>query len=96
MNLLGLFDKVPQINQWQEQLAQNSKRQLLTGLSGSAKTLAIVSTFKKMQKSILVVTPNLYYTNQLVEDLRNLTDAVFAFPVDEVLSAEMALSLIHI
>lgn len=90
MDLLGLFDKVPQIGQWQEQLAQKSKRQLLTGLSGSAKTLALVSTLKKLQKSILVITPNLYYTNQLVEDLRNVTDAVFAFPVDEVLSAEMA------
>ena len=90
MDLLGLFDKVAQIDQWQEQLEKNSKRQLLTGLSGSAKTLALVSTFKKLQKSILVVTPNLYYTNQLVEDLRNLTEAVFAFPVDEVLSAEMA------
>ena len=69
MDLLGLFDKVAQIDQWQEQLEKNSKRQLLTGLSGSAKTLALVSTFKKLQKSILVVTPNLYYTNQLVEDL---------------------------
>lgn len=90
MDLLGLFDKVPQIGQWQEQLAKKSKRQLLTGLAGSAKTLALVSTLQKLQKSILVITPNLYYTNQLVEDLRNLTDAVFAFPVDEVLSAEMA------
>ena len=52
MDLLGLFDKVPQIGQWQEQLAQKSKRQLLTGLSGSAKTLALVSTLKKLQKSI--------------------------------------------
>jgi transcription-repair coupling factor (superfamily II helicase) len=32
----------------------------------------------------------LYYANQLVEDLRQVIDDVYIFPVDEVLSAEMA------
>lgn len=46
--------------------------------------------YQAFQKQVIVVTPNLYYTNQLAEDLRNVTEDVYVFPVDEVLSAEMA------
>lgn len=48
--------------------------------------------YQAFQKQVIVVTPNLYYTNQLAEDLRNVTEDVYVFPVDEVLSAEMAFS----
>lgn len=36
--------------------------------------------------------PNLYYANQLAEDLQHVLPAeqIHSFPVDEVLSAEMA------
>ncbi len=64
----------------------------MTGLAGSAKTLAITGVYQAFQKQVIVVTPNLYYTNQLAEDLRNVTEDVYVFPVDEVLSAEMAFS----
>lgn len=54
--------------------------------------MAITGVYQAFQKQVIVVTPNLYYTNQLAEDLRNVTDDVYVFPVDEVLSAEMAFS----
>lgn len=92
MNLVDVMNQTPLINQWQEQIKQQAKRQLLTGLSGSAKTLAILGTYQKFQKQIILVTPNLYYANQITEDLRNLEENVYLFPVDEVLSAEMAFS----
>lgn len=92
MNLVELFNQTPLINEWQQQLNKQTPRQLVTGLSGSAKSLAIVGTYQKLQKTILVVTPNLYYANQLTEDLRSLTEEVFLFPVDEILAAEMAFS----
>lgn len=90
MNLVDLMNQTPLVADWQRQIKAGAGRQLLTGLAGSAKTLAIAGTYLKLQKPILLVTPNLYYTNQLVEDLRNVTEDVYAFPVDEVLSAEMA------
>ena len=92
MNLVEAVSQTPLIKEWQQLIQQQTKRQLLTGLSGSAKTLAIVSTYRKFQKQIILVTPNLYYANQLTEDLRNIEEDVFLFPVDEVLSAEMAFS----
>lgn len=92
MNLVEAVSQTALIKEWQQLIQQQTKRQLLTGLSGSAKTLAIVSTYRKFQKQIILVTPNLYYANQLTEDLRNIEEDVFLFPVDEVLSAEMAFS----
>nr|WP_244264899.1 transcription-repair coupling factor [Enterococcus haemoperoxidus] len=78
---------------WQKQLTGNT-RQLITGLAGSAKTLVMTSGYKEKNKKIVVAVPNLYYGNQLVEDFRNILsdEEVYLFPVDEVLSAEMAFS----
>nr|WP_244148240.1 transcription-repair coupling factor [Enterococcus rotai] len=78
---------------WQTQLTGNT-RQLITGLAGSAKTLVMTSGFKQKNKKVVVAVPNLYYGNQLVEDFRNILsdEEVYLFPVDEVLSAEMAFS----
>lgn len=90
MNLLTLIEKTPFIQQWHQGIAENKQRQLITGLGGSAKTLAIMSAYQKFQRPTIVVTANLYYANQLVEDLRQLSEDVYSFPVDEVLSAEMA------
>lgn len=93
---MDIIDKIGQsdrASQWQEQMKTNS-RQLITGLSGSAKTLLIANAFIRKKKKIVVVVPNLYYGNQLVEDLRNVLSEkeVYFFPVDEVLSVEMAFS----
>nr|WP_240488111.1 transcription-repair coupling factor [Enterococcus ureasiticus] len=79
--------------EWQKQLTGNT-RQLITGLAGSAKTLVMTSGYKEKNKKIVVAVPNLYYGNQLVEDFRNILsdEEVYIFPVDEVLSAEMAFS----
>lgn len=92
MDLIELINKVPTVAAWHTGLREQAARQLLTGLAGSAKTLAITGVYQAFQKQVIVVTPNLYYTNQLAEDLRNVTEDVYVFPVDEVLSAEMAFS----
>lgn len=67
-------------------------RQLIVGLSGSSKALAMGSFYEKHPEQILVVTPNLYFANQLQEDLQQFLpeEEVLTFPVDEVLAAEMA------
>lgn len=44
---------------------------------------------------MIILMPNLYYANQLAEDLQHVIpqDQIHLFPVDEVLSAEMAFLL---
>ncbi|MHC5249395.1 transcription-repair coupling factor [Enterococcus sp. LJL90] len=92
MNLVELISRSPLLQEWTGLLSKKNNRELLTGLSSSAKMLAFVAAYQKMQRSIVVVTPNLYYANQLMEDLLNVLpeNEVHIFPVDEVMSAEMA------
>ncbi|EOL44622.1 transcription-repair coupling factor [Enterococcus caccae] len=93
MNIIERIGASELARDWQMQLTENT-RQLITGLAGSAKTLVMTSGFKEKNKKVVVAVPNLYYGNQLVEDFRNILsdEEVYIFPVDEVLSAEMAFS----
>ncbi len=90
--LVGRLNQSDKINEWQEQLVKESA-QLITGLAGSAKSLTI-STLLAKKKKILVVTPNLYYANKLVDDLQHIIEEKYLhfFPVDEVTAVEMAFS----
>lgn len=69
MNIINIVNKNPLFAQWQQQLKEGTPRQLLTGLSGSAKTLAIAGAYRQLDQPILVVTANLVYAYQLAEDL---------------------------
>ena len=51
MNIINLMNQVPLMSAWQTELKTGGTRQLLTGLSGSAKTLAILGTYEQLQKS---------------------------------------------
>ncbi|MGM0237966.1 MULTISPECIES: transcription-repair coupling factor [Enterococcus] len=90
MNIVEFINQSSLVKEWQQQLAAKAKRQLVTGLSGSAKALVMAGSFQTFQNQIIIVVPNLYYSGQLAEELRQLTEDVHVFPVDEVLSAEMA------
>lgn len=87
MDLLTLAAKSSAFKDWT--LAEG--RQLVIGLAGSAKTVMMAAAIEKARQTLIVV-PNLYHANQLAEDLRNILpeEQVHQFPVDEVLSAEMA------
>lgn len=94
MDIIQMVGKDPQVKEWINQLEEKAQRQLVTGLAGSAKTLLFARAFKKTKKNLIVLVPNLYYANQLAEDLQHILPAeqIHSFPVDEVLSAEMAFS----
>lgn len=94
MDIIQMIGKDPQVKEWINQLEEKTPRQLVTGLAGSAKTLLFARAFKKTKKNLIVLMPNLYYANQLTEDLQHVLPAeqIHSFPVDEVLSAEMAFS----
>ncbi|EME3572721.1 transcription-repair coupling factor [Enterococcus faecium] len=94
MDIIQLVGKDPQVKEWVSDLEEKMPRQLITGLAGSAKTLLFARAFKKTNKNMIILMPNLYYANQLAEDLQHVIpqDQIHLFPVDEVLSAEMAFS----
>ena len=90
MNLIEFVNQLPLVKEWQANLDKKAKRQLVIGLSGSAKALVMAAAQQESKKQTVIVVPNLYYSNQLADELRNIVEDVHLFPVDEVLSAEMA------
>ena len=93
MRLTNFIEKTSEFKQiikdWQP-----GKRQLVTGPSGSARTLLLASLVQERQEPLLVVTDSLSRMAELADDLGNLLepDQVYQFPVEEILAAEVATS----
>jgi len=93
LNIEELMIETPEYQQIRSQIKPNT-RQLITGISGSARTLFIKSMLADLSKPILLVTDTLFHADQLVDDLSNVLadDQLFEFPVEEMLAAEVATS----
>lgn len=93
MRLENFVEKTKEFKQVSSQ-AKPKNRQLITGISGSARTILLASLLKDHRQPLLVVTDNLGHMEELADDLRGLLPAsqVFEFPVEEVLAAEVATS----
>ena len=92
MNLIDLFCQNKQILDWKKNLNQKT-RQLLMGLSGSTKALAIASALKEHQK-ILVMTSGYSEAEKLSSDLISLLgeEKVHNFLADDAPMAEFIFS----
>ena len=92
MSLIEFFLENKQIQLWGEHLSFK-QRQLLLGLSGSAKSLAIASSVKNQNK-ILVMTSTYGEAERLVNDLISIlgTDMVYPFLVDDSPMVEFLVS----
>ncbi|MET3559219.1 transcription-repair coupling factor (superfamily II helicase) [Streptococcus rupicaprae] len=89
MALLDLLRENKQISQWLKNLNQ-SKRQLVMGLSDSIKALVMASAVSDFDEKILIVTPNQNEAEKLTSDLESLLGAnkVFHFFADDAARAE--------
>lgn len=91
----GIIEKImshPGIKEWSNGLVE-LPMQLVTGLSGSAKSLLMASMLEQ-KKKVVILTPNLYYAHRLVDDLSQIIaeEVLYFFPVDEVAAVEMSFS----
>ncbi|WP_059105305.1 transcription-repair coupling factor [Shouchella shacheensis] len=77
-----------------EGFEKGMSEQLLSGLSGSARTVFAAALYRETKKSQLVITHNLYQAQKLYEDLVDLLgeDNVYLYPVNELISAEIAVA----
>lgn len=68
--------------------------QLVTGVAGSARTLLLASMYRQSGESQLVVAHNLLQAQKLYDDLTTLVgeEEVFLYPVNELISAEVAVA----
>ena len=65
MDIIQLVGKDPQVKEWISNLEEKMPRQLITGLAGSAKTLLFARAFKKTNKNMIILMPNLYYAKSV-------------------------------
>lgn len=70
------------------------KEQLVSGLSGSARTVFVASMAEQLNRPILLVTHNLLQAQKLYEDIANLLsdDEVYLYPANELIAAEMSIA----
>ncbi|WP_017470338.1 transcription-repair coupling factor [Amphibacillus jilinensis] len=75
-------------------LASNLNEQLVTGLSGSSRSVWVSSIHHSVKRRALIITNQLTQAQQLYEDLLELIDPdhVHLYPVNELMVAEMAVS----
>lgn len=68
--------------------------QLVTGISGSARNLLTSVLFNELQKTIIVLTPNLLQATQVYDDISQISPETptFIFPVEESIAAELSFS----
>ncbi|RBW67642.1 transcription-repair coupling factor [Bacillus taeanensis] len=73
-------------------IEEGLKEQLVTGLSGSARTLLTAAIYEKTKHPQLILTHNLYQAQKIYEDLSELVsgDEVFMYPVNELISSDIA------
>ena len=93
MRLTALLTQTPLFKKIMS-AATPGKRELVTGLSGSAQTLFLATALEDLQKPLLVVVDTLEHMQELANDLENLLpdDQVFQFPVEESVAMELATS----
>lgn len=92
-NLVQLLGQTEKVSALFEEIKTRQK-QLVLGLSGSARTLVMSAILEKRQKPLLVIAHNLYHASQLMEDFASFVpeDQLHLFPVDEMLAAEMSIA----
>ncbi|MGN1280241.1 MAG: transcription-repair coupling factor [Limosilactobacillus sp.] len=93
MKLENFIEKTPAFKKVADRL-QPATRQLITGISGSARALLLAALQEKQHCPLLVVTDNTAHVQELADDLGGLIgeERVYQFPVEEVLAAEVATS----
>ncbi|SKA04670.1 transcription-repair coupling factor (superfamily II helicase) [Pilibacter termitis] len=93
MNLLEIIKKNEVVESWQQQLF-SARKQLITGLSGSGKNLVMAASLDEWRRKVVIITPSVFQATQITEDLTSIwgEEKVYAYPVNEVLAAELAIS----
>ncbi len=93
MQLIDCFNQNKQLETFIENLKPQSQ-QMLTGLTGSAKTLFLAHLLRKTAQPLLVVEPDSYHASQLADDLSQLLpdEQVQVFLLESSIATQIAVS----
>ncbi|WNS75551.1 transcription-repair coupling factor [Bacillus sp. DTU_2020_1000418_1_SI_GHA_SEK_038] len=75
-------------------IKEGLKEQLISGLSGSARTLFLSSVYEQTRRPILIITHNLLQAQKLYDDIVHLVkeSEVFLYPANELIAAEISIA----
>jgi len=95
--MIGLKSIIRQQDDVQSVLSgieEGLKEQLISGLSGSARTLFLSSIYEQAKKPLLIVTHNLLQAQKLYDDLVSFEGEadVFLYPANELIAAEISIA----
>ncbi|MFD0051769.1 transcription-repair coupling factor [Actinomycetes bacterium NPDC127524] len=92
--LQNLFSKHEDVRSLITGIDEGLREQLVSGLSGSSRSVLIASVYAETKKSILVVTHNLLQAQKLQEDLSGFIseEELFIYPANELIAAELSVS----
>ncbi|KID41031.1 transcription-repair coupling factor [Fructilactobacillus fructivorans] len=93
MKLDETLREMPQYEKISSKLDPDTK-QLITGTSGSARTLLLKQLINDKQKPTIYVTDTMNHADQMTESFNDVMDSdqVFEFPAEELVAAEIATS----
>ena len=92
--LLELLQEEKKVRDWVASLKSGVDHQLVTGLTGSARTLVGQQLYQETSQSVLVVAPNLLHAQKVKDDYARVVgeDHVHLYPADELISADLAVA----
>ena len=76
------------MNFYEKLFSEYSINTTITGLTNELRAIYIYNIFKKQNNSILYVTSSLYEANKFYQILRNYTDDILLFAMDDFLTSE--------
>lgn len=70
------------------------REQLISGLSGSSRTLFMASMYQKINRPLLVMTHNMLQAQKVFDDLSQLLpeEDIYYYPAEELIAADLAIS----
>ncbi|WP_432353759.1 transcription-repair coupling factor [Sporosarcina sp. A2] len=91
-SLLNYYQTTGEIERLIGELQQGHDRQLLTGLTGGAKTLLFQTLQQDTSRPLLIVSPNMLQAQRTYEDLVKLLgeSRVHLYPAEELVAADFA------
>lgn len=95
IGLSSFFEqRLDELRSVQEGFAGGMNRQLVSGLTGSAKSLWIASLYRQRLESVVVVTHNLFQGQKLYNDLEELIDSknLFLYPTNDLIASDLLVS----
>ncbi|MGL4523850.1 MAG: transcription-repair coupling factor, partial [Bacilli bacterium] len=94
LGIIDIFRSSKELQPVIDGIETGKTEQLVTGLTSSAKSIFVASTYKQLQRSIVVVAHNLYQSQKMYDDLVHILgeQAVWMYPVNDLTAAEMSIA----